>query len=174
MFKQTLALKLQVLFSVTTGGISILGQSLKFLQICNINYKEKLAVVMAAENWCDKWTYRHITIHSDNQVAVSIINKGSTKNPIIMYYLRRLFWLCAIFNFRITAKYIEGENNVIADAISRLHSLAYFYRALSYICRYKDIISILGSNLLCNMPFNSALFLSIEFHGYYIGKRPGI
>ena len=88
-----------------------------------------------------------------------------------MYYLRRLFWLSAIFNFHITAKYIEGENNVIADTISHLHSLAYFYRALSYICRYKDIISILGSSLLCNMPFNSALFLSIRFHGLLHWKK---
>ena len=151
------------------------GAESKVLTDLHINYKEVLAVVMAAENWRDKWTNRHIIIHSDNQAAVSIINKGSTENPIIMYYLRRLFWLSAIFNFRITAKYIEGENNVIADdAISRLHSLAYFYHALSYSCRYKDIISILGSSLLCNMPFNSALFLSIRFHGYYIGKRTGI
>ena len=78
----------------------------KVLADLHINYKEKLAVVIAAENWCDKWTNRHIIIHFDNQVTVSIINKGSTKNPIIMYYLRRLFWLCAIFNFHITARYI--------------------------------------------------------------------
>ena len=47
----------------------------------HINYKEVLAIVMAAENWSNQWSNRHVIIHSDNQAAVSIINKGSTKNP---------------------------------------------------------------------------------------------
>ena len=56
----------------------------------HINYK-MLAVVMAAENWCNQWSNRHVIIHSDNQAAIPIINKGSTKNPIVMHYLHRLF-----------------------------------------------------------------------------------
>ena len=90
MFKQTLALKLQVLFSMAIRGILILGQSLadlhlvyKVLADLHLDYKEVLAVVMAAENWCDQCTDRHIIIHPDYQAAVSIISKGSTKNPII-------------------------------------------------------------------------------------------
>ena len=48
---------------------------------------------------------KHVIIHSDSQAAVRIINKGSTKNPLIMGFLRRLFWLSAIYNFRITTRY---------------------------------------------------------------------
>ena len=78
----------------------------RILADMHINHKEVLAVVMAAENWSSLWANKHIIIHSDNQTAVTIINKGMTKNPIVMHYLRRLFWYFAIFNFRITAKYI--------------------------------------------------------------------
>ena len=68
----------------------------------HINHKEALAVVVAAERWAS-------------------INKGSTRNSFVMNWLRRLFWLSAIYNFRITARYIEGADNVIADAILRMH-----------------------------------------------------
>ena len=84
----------------------------------HINYKEVLAVVMAAENPTNQWSNRHVVIHSDNQAAVSLISKGSTKNIIVMHYLCRLFWLSVVFSFCITAKYIEGAKNVITDAIS--------------------------------------------------------
>ena len=86
----------------------------------HINYKEVLAVVMAAENWSNQWSNRCSIIHSDNQAAVSIINKGSTKNPIVMHYLRRLFWFSADFNFHITAKYVEGAKRGAKNVIKEI------------------------------------------------------
>jgi len=38
-----------------------------------------------------------------------------------MGYLRQLFWLSAEYNFRFTASYILGKQNLIADAVSHLH-----------------------------------------------------
>lgn len=74
----------------------------------HINHKETLAIILAAKRWHKAWANKHIIIHSDNQTAVSIINKGSTGNRIIMAELRELFWLSALYNFRIynTARYI--------------------------------------------------------------------
>ena len=62
-----------------------------------------------------------------------IINKGSTFNPIVMDALHRMFWLSALFNFKLTARHISGQCNIIADAISRIHEfkyLMYFYHIL--------------------------------------------
>ena len=84
------------------------GSESPVLSALHINHKETLAVVLAAERWAPQWVNRHVIIHSDSQAAVAIINKGSTCNSLIMGYLRRLFWLSAIFNFRITARYIKG------------------------------------------------------------------
>ena len=87
----------------------------------HINYKEILAIIYAAKHWCKDWSNKHVIISSDNITAVSIINKGSCKNPVIMRSLRELFWLSAVYNFRITAKFIPGHENPAVDAISRMH-----------------------------------------------------
>ena len=129
----------------------------------HINYKEVLAVLMAAENWSNQWCNRHVIIHSDNQVADSISNKGSTKTPIFMHYLRKIFWFSAVFNFCITAKYTEGAKNVIADAISRLHSFPYLFRALGFLADtmsfglcYKPVCSIICLSIVhCFFPLGS-------------------
>ena len=98
----------------------------------HITHKETLAVVLAAERWAPNWSYKHVIIYCDNQAAVGIIDKGSTSVASIMSYLRRLFWLSAIFNFLITARYIPGHDNLIADAISRLHDPYYVCLAFLY------------------------------------------
>ena len=87
----------------------------------HINYKEVLALEPAAYLWAPHWRNHKVTIHSDNQAAVSMINKGSAKDPFTMASLRRVFWLSAIFNFRLTAVYYPGRYNTLADAASRLH-----------------------------------------------------
>ena len=103
------------------------------LSAMHINHKKTWAVYLVAEHWAPCWANRHVIVSSDNQAAVGIINKGSTGNPFIMQALRCLFWLSAVYNFHITAKYIPGQQNVVADAVSQLHSLhhlLYFWQAL--------------------------------------------
>ena len=39
-----------------------------------------------------------------------------------MTIVREIFWLATIFNFQIRAVHIPGKQNILADAISRLHS----------------------------------------------------
>ncbi len=52
---------------------------------------------------------------------MGIINKGSAKHPLVMESLRRVFWLSAMYNFRMRAVYYPGRFNVLADSVSRLH-----------------------------------------------------
>ena len=99
----------------------------------HINHKETLAIALAATRWGKLWANQRVIIHSDNQAAVQIINKGTTTNPLITQELRALFWLSAVYNFHITAVYLVGTANTLADAISRLHErqgLLHFYASL--------------------------------------------
>lgn len=99
----------------------------------HINHKETLAIILAAKRWAPQWAHHRVIIHSDNQAAVQIINKGTTGNALIMEELRALFWLSALYNFHISCVYIEGSRNTIADAVSRLHDrphLLSFYSVL--------------------------------------------
>lgn len=88
---------------------------------CPINAKETLAFEIALTSWAHKLKDRKILIHCDNQCAVATINKGSSRNPVVMASLRRIFWLSVKFNFKIIAKYYSACENKIADAVSRFH-----------------------------------------------------
>jgi hypothetical protein len=87
----------------------------------HINYKEVLALEPAVERWAHLWAGKKVFVHSDNQAAVAIINKGSCRDSFVMASLRRVFWASAVHNFRLRAVYYPGSSNFIADAVSRLH-----------------------------------------------------
>lgn len=87
----------------------------------HINYLEILAIVIACFRWCASWRNKRIIVLSDNQTAVSRINKGSCKDPLVMPFLRGLFWLSALYNFHLSACFVPGHKNTVADSISRLH-----------------------------------------------------
>ena len=89
----------------------------------HINFKEVLVLEPAVHLWGHLWTQKTIYVHSDNQAAVGIINKGYTRNEKVMTSLRRVAWLAANHNFELRAVYYPGERNVLADALSRLPTL---------------------------------------------------
>lgn len=135
----------------------------------HINHKEALAIVLAAKRWGRLWANQRIIIHSDNQAAVQMINKGTTANAVIMQELRSLFWLSALYNFHITAVYVEGAKNTIADAISRLHErkrLLGFYR---FICDASSPALANGIPLAAHMSVKGQFFLSCRSTGTYSG-----
>jgi hypothetical protein len=37
----------------------------------------------------------------------------------MMEYLRELFWLLAVYNFRLTSEHIPSKANTLSDALSR-------------------------------------------------------
>ena len=87
----------------------------------HINVKEAFAIYLAIRRWGPQLANYHVIIHCDNQAAVAMINKGTTANPIVMSWLRHLFWLSAIHNSCLTAVYVPGIDNICADRISRMH-----------------------------------------------------
>ena len=97
-----------------------------------INYLEVLALEPAIRRWAPALCNKKVYVHCDNMVTCSIINKGSSKNTIVMDSLRRVFWLSAIFNFRIKAVYYRGVSNFLADSVSRLHEPGGINRMISY------------------------------------------
>ena len=66
--------------------------------------------------------------------TVATINRGTSRNPFIMGCLRILFWLSAHYNFHITAHFIKGLSNTVADNISRIHEPKQFHHLLPFIC----------------------------------------
>lgn len=88
----------------------------------SINYKEVLAVLPACQMWGKKFSNRRVALHMDNISAVHIINRGTSKHPLVQQYLREINALSVRFNFRLTPIYYPGTRNIIADSASRLES----------------------------------------------------
>lgn len=88
----------------------------------HINVKEVMAIAMAVRRWAPSWVNASVVMHTDNITARAAINKGTTKSSIAMKYVREIFWWATLFNIKLRAVHIPGRLNIVADAISRLHS----------------------------------------------------
>ncbi|KAL0194682.1 hypothetical protein M9458_008254, partial [Cirrhinus mrigala] len=75
-------------------------------------------VIIAAILWGHEWSKHIILIHSDNSAVVDIINKGRSRSPTIMQFIRRLTLISAQNQFLIRAAHIPGYHNSIADSLS--------------------------------------------------------
>ena len=91
-----------------------------------------LAVVLAANRWAHHWRNKRVIVYSDNSVTVAFLNKESSRNKITMKSLRYLFWLSSIFNFHLTAHFIPGIFNTVADSASRLHTRGFLESLLPF------------------------------------------
>jgi hypothetical protein len=89
------------------------------VQDSHINFKELAAVVLAAQRWGPLWANKHVVVLSDNSTTVACINRGSSRSVLLMKYLRHIFWLSAVFNFRLKVVHVRGEDNVLVTTLSR-------------------------------------------------------
>ena len=64
---------------------------------------------------------KKLLIFCDNEASVTVINSGSTKDSFMQNCLRELCFVEATYAFKIRAKHIAGEENRLADYLSRWH-----------------------------------------------------
>ena len=91
----------------------------------------------------DSWSHFHITVleffpiyiliaiygehlqnavvifHTDNMAVKCIINKCSSSDSTVMFFLRKLILLLIRHNIDLRAVHVPGKKNVLCDAISR-------------------------------------------------------
>jgi len=120
----------------------------------HINIKETMAIVLSVIRWGHLWTNKSVVVFTDNMTTKCIINKGSSRNKILMTRLRELFWLSAIHNFDIKAKFISGRNNIIADSASRLHEQGQLSRLYDKLVSHSFYIPFTIIELLDHMSFD--------------------
>jgi hypothetical protein len=87
----------------------------------HINVLELKSVLIAAERWGHLWYGRHIIVKSDNMSAVAAVNKSTSRSPELLYLIKQLFWLSVEHNFKLSAEYLPGKLNFLADGLSRMH-----------------------------------------------------
>ncbi len=81
--------------------------------------KELLPIVVAAAVWGRQWRGLTILARCDNMAVVATIRSGSCKEAHAMHLRRCLAFLEASNAFILVSEHIKGEDNVVADALSR-------------------------------------------------------
>jgi len=92
----------------------------------DIQFRELFALVWSHLLWGETHLANfHVTVHNDNTTVVHDVNFMTSPNVHRMALLRMLFTHCAQHNIRSCATRISSEANVLADAASRLDTVAF-------------------------------------------------
>ena len=63
---------------------------------------------------------RCILFFTDNESLVHVINKQSSKDKSLMFFVQKLVLICLEYNIVFKAKHIDGVKNRLGDSLSRL------------------------------------------------------
>ena len=95
----------------------------------NIMTKELVPVIISCAVWGPLLKQRSTEFHCDNQGLVADINKGSSKDAVVMHLLRCLWFFTAVFDIYITATHIARKLSNAADMLSRNQAAKFLKKA---------------------------------------------
>ena len=95
----------------------------------HIAFKELFAALLSCVIWGTHWKGNHVQLRCDNQAAVHAVSSRSCKDRSQMHLLQCLFFCEAHYQFRLTAVYLPGILNGLADDLSRNHRLSFLSKA---------------------------------------------
>ena len=111
------------------------------------------------ECWGEIHPNHHFVVRCDNIAAVYMTNTGAAKHPQAAMIVKDIANMALKWNLSISAVYLPGHLNNIADSISRLHTPGQFIR-LSALLNERHVSGIHPSyNLLNNMSALTFCFL---------------
>jgi hypothetical protein len=114
-----------------------------------IHELEMLAVLIGVRVWGYKCRGMRLQIFCDNEAAVRVINSSRTRDPFMASCLRDLWLEVAKFGFELRAVHLPGEENRVADWLSRWE-LKEEYRRKFY--------EFVGDEIFVDIPIPLSLF----------------
>ncbi len=100
--------------------------------------------------WGGRWKGCSVRCLCDNQGAVHVLRTRTCRDPTLMHLLRCLFFLEAYQGFRLSAVHVAGEQNGLADDLSR-NRLPSFLRKAPWAEKSPDRIHPSLPPLLLNL-----------------------
>lgn len=85
----------------------------------DIMAKELVPVVLMVAVWGPQLAKQSVLLQCDNLSLVTSINKGASKQTLVMHLLRTLWFFTAYYDIALTATHIPGITNTAADQLSR-------------------------------------------------------
>ncbi len=84
-----------------------------------ITFTELKAVRCAIQSFFPKLKGRRLLLHEDNQSVVGVLTHLTSRSPVMMSELRKLFLLTDENDVTIRTQYIRSAANIWADKLSR-------------------------------------------------------
>lgn len=81
--------------------------------------KELVPMLFSCVVWGSLLSKRRVEFKCDNLALVEAINKGSSKDNMVMHLLRCLWFFTSYFDISITVSHLPGVLNTSADMLSR-------------------------------------------------------
>ena len=89
-------------------------------KLLRINLLEMKALFLGLQAFQEDVSGRHVTAMCDNSTVVAYVNKqGGTVSQALCLLTSRLLRWTESFDVHLDARYLPGENNVLADVLSR-------------------------------------------------------
>ena len=85
----------------------------------NINHLEMINIMVALKIWGTSWSNQCVQIFCDNLPVVEVIRTGKARDQILAACARNIWLLSALYNIRLIVSHIIGQDNTIADLLSR-------------------------------------------------------
>ncbi|KAK3258994.1 hypothetical protein CYMTET_31991 [Cymbomonas tetramitiformis] len=87
---------------------------------CHITHLELEAVTSTVQTFLQELKGRAVLLRCDNQAVVHMLAHFTSRDPALMWRIRRLWILLNLHNIELTAKYICNEANEWANQLSRI------------------------------------------------------
>ena len=91
----------------------------------NITFLEITPIALALDTWGHYFTNSTLVIHTDNLSLVHVLSNQTSKEPLVMIWVRQIVLATLKLNIYIEVEHISGENNRLADLLSRLQVPAF-------------------------------------------------
>ena len=90
----------------------------------SINARELLTIQLGLLRFQSSLRGRTVAVYCDNVTAVAYLRKeGGTRSPLLNAIAQEILRWLESLSIRLAPQFIPGSNNVLADALSRLHQL---------------------------------------------------
>ena len=104
------------------GSLTAAGQWADSLKGCHINRLELEAVWLALNQFVESVEGKHVLINTDNTTVAFYINKqGGAHSFTLSRRAEQMLLWCQKHRIVLSARYLPGKLNVLADALSRSH-----------------------------------------------------
>ena len=84
----------------------------------SIMAKELVPIIFSCIVWGPQLSKQQVNFRCDNLSLVVAINKGSSKDTLVMHLLCCLWFFVAYFDITVSATHLPGVTNITADCLS--------------------------------------------------------